>query len=241
MPRKRGLDGSVESLRRDFELEWFWFRAHARVCSAVSFEKELKSVGLSVDSFGPLPLSVKCIIPIKLAVLRAFESKDWEGRIKTIIVNLHIQSPPRIEGVDIGFPTTTQRDQFLREVQSEGVQFPIIPKEAALFLINSGEQIQVIDFVERETNKITWSPSNPVQEIDADTTLWQIRVGSRAPHQLSRFKVKARTFPIQQEKIEIHAPIAELIFEGFGADDIIIFAEQLQRLKIDARGRVSNR
>jgi hypothetical protein len=177
---------------------------------------------------------------IKLSVLRAFEEADWEGRIKQIIVNLHIQMPPRVERVDIGVATPEQQQALFQDAQAEGISLPIIVKESAIYFVSEAEKVQVIEFIEREGGKLP-TPQSPTQHVvNVDPKIWKIQVGARAPHAFTLFKCTMRTFPITTNQMTIGPKsIAELILSGFGGSDMIIFADQLQRAKIDESGRVT--
>jgi Restriction endonuclease len=176
---------------------------------------------------------------IKLAVLRAFEDKDWEGRIKQVIVNLHFQAPPRLERTEIEL-ATAERKSFVDEAAAEGVSSSPITGESPVYLVSDTEQVQVLEFFDREANKLAPPASPTLREINLDPAVWRIRIAENAPRVFTRFKFVFRAVPILTHRLEISTNrVAELILKGFGDDDIIIFADQLQRAKIDSEGHVT--
>jgi len=177
---------------------------------------------------------------IKLAVLRIFEDADWEGRIMQAIVNLIVQVPARVERVDMGFATEEQAAAFRDEAVAEGIPFPMFLKESPAHLVdNTTQQVQVLDYIEREAARLP-SPTTPtVHEIAVDPAIWKIRIASGSPRAFTLFKFSIRAMPHLVQRIEVGMNrIAELILKGFGDSDIIIFADQLQRATIDGTGRV---
>jgi hypothetical protein len=177
---------------------------------------------------------------IKLAIMRIFEEKDWEGRIKEILVNLHFQVPPRIERVDLGFATPEEQSAFLDDAAAEGNPFPMVTRESAVYIVSNAEQVHVLEYLEREANKIPAPTSPTLREINLDPALWKIRVGFHAPHAFNQFKIVLQSFPVLTRQLKVGMDrVAELIFKGFGDDDIIIFADQLERAKIDSDGYVT--
>jgi hypothetical protein len=101
-------------------------------------------------------------------------------------------------------------------------------------------QIQVIEYIEREAIKIPAPTCPTVHEIALDPAIWKLQIASRAPQTFTQFKFSLRAFPPLMPRLEIGMNrIAELILRGFGDSDIIIFADQLLRAKIDDRGRVT--
>jgi Restriction endonuclease len=175
---------------------------------------------------------------IKLAVLRLFEDKDWEGRIKEVSVNLHIQSPPRLERVDVAL--STEQERILRaEAAAEGIPFPMVVIDSPVYFVSETEQVQVLEYMEGEAKKLPLPTSSTLHEIRMDPAVWRIRIGLNAPHAFTRFTTFLRTFPILTQLLQVGFDrVAELILKGFGDDDIIIFADQLKRAKIDSAGHV---
>jgi hypothetical protein len=177
---------------------------------------------------------------IKLAVMRIFEESDWEGRIKQVVVNLHIQMPPRLERVDLEFATPDQRTAFSDEAAAEGFAFPIIAIDSPVYLLTGTGKVQVVEYLNLEANKIPVPTSPTLHEINLDRAQWQIQVGSNPPHLFQRFTFVFRAFPILTQPLHIGMDrIAELILRGFGDDDIFVFADQLKRAKLDSAGNVT--
>jgi Restriction endonuclease len=177
---------------------------------------------------------------IKLAVLRAFEDRDWEGRIKHVSVDLYIQVPPTVERVDMGFGTAEEAAAFSKEAAVAGIPFPKCLKESPVFFVSDTEQVQIIEYIERQATKIPVPSSPTSHEVSIDPAAWQIRIGSHAPRAFTLFKIIFRACPHIRQRIEVGIDrVAELILQGFGDNDIIIFADQLQRARIDEEGRVT--
>lgn len=176
---------------------------------------------------------------IKLAIFRVFEEKDWEGRIRQVNVDLHIQTPPHVESVNVGF-ASAEREAFLNEVATGGMPSLMFTKESPIYVVNGKEQVQVVEYLELEASKFPAPLSPTSHEINLDPAIWQIQIGSCTPHAFTQFKVIFRAFPVQTRRLEIgQNRIAELILKGFGKNDIVIFADQLRRAKIDSEGRVT--
>jgi hypothetical protein len=177
---------------------------------------------------------------IKLAVMRLLEDKDWEGRFTQIGINLHIQVPPRLERADLSFGTDDKKNNFLNQAIAEGVAFPQVVKESRVYLVSNEKQVQILEYLENEANRIPAAVSPTLHEINLDPAVWQIRIGSHAPHAFTLLKFILRSFPIHITQIELDVSrVAELIVKGFGDYDIIIFEKHLQRAKIDREGRVT--
>lgn len=174
---------------------------------------------------------------IKLAILRTLEDEDWEGRIKTIIVNLLIQVPPRAERIDLGL-TPTEEGALRGEAAAAGIPFPLVEKGKPFYLVSDTEEVQVLEYLEREASKLPPPASVTLHEIILDPAIWRIRIGQNSPHTFTHLKFVLRTAPPVMRRLEI-SPVAELILKGFGDSDIVIFAEHLQRAKIDNEGRVT--
>ena len=175
---------------------------------------------------------------IKLAVLRVFEEADWEGRIRTVIVNFIVQAPPRLERAEIRVASVEQQAAIHADAGAEGVSFPNLRRGAPVYLVSGFEQVGLFDYLEIEANKLSGAPTG-LYTIDVDPSIWQLRFGERSLHSFDTMRFTFRTSPSVTETIEVGSQrIAELILQGFGNDDIVIFADQLERAKIDSEGRV---
>ncbi|MFL6603049.1 MAG: restriction endonuclease [Steroidobacteraceae bacterium] len=177
---------------------------------------------------------------IKLAVMRVLEDQDWEDRIKQVNINLHIQVPPRLERTDLSFATSEQAKAFIDEAAAHGISLPRVVRESPVYLVGNDEQIHVLEYLDREADRIA-APTFPTShEINLDPEIWKIRVGSHEPHAFTLLRFVLRSIPILTRQLQIDmGRVAELIVKGFGDEDIIIFAEQLQRAKIDSKGHVT--
>ena len=89
---------------------------------------------------------------IKLAVLRAFEETDWEGRIRTVVVNMHIAMPPQIDGIDLHL-SDAQQKIFARHMQAAGLDRGGFMGDAPVYLVSSAGRTKFLDYVNREAGK----------------------------------------------------------------------------------------
>ncbi len=182
---------------------------------------------------------------IKLAVLRAFEEADWEGRVRRVVVTIHIAVPPQVNGIDLEV-TEAQQADFVREMAAAGLGRGGFMSDAPIYLVSDTDRTKFIDYVNREVpRQRSAAPDSPVTEevvlmvSGADLRL-QIEYGETISFE--KLTIRATTFGLITQTLEIsNDRIAELILKGFGPDDIVIFEDQLKKLTVTPGGQVQQR
>jgi hypothetical protein len=185
---------------------------------------------------------------IKLAVLRAFEEADWEGRVRRVVVNLIIQPPPQVEAFDLALDHMEQTT-FLADMEAEGIGLrdpqtgaAIFRSDSPLFFVSKNEKIQLDTFVTREAQKEASRTQQKHVDISVNPEKWKIQIGERNLIHLTKLNIRATIFETVTHSFQV-APdrIAELILKGFGDRDIIVFADQLKTMTIETDGGVAYR
>jgi hypothetical protein len=166
---------------------------------------------------------------VKLAVLRAFEDTDWEGYIRRVPIQLHVEAAPRIERLDLNLDRA-ENDALLAEMQAAGIGMKIgggvmFRDSDPVFLLSSSQRLHICEFLHHE---IVARSHQPTISIDVNPDEWQIQVKNARPIRFTKFAVRATTRPPLLIQSEVVAPIAELILKGFGDHDVIVFADQLR-------------
>jgi restriction endonuclease len=168
---------------------------------------------------------------IKLAVLREVRDGDLEGIIKTVVVNLYVQSNKD--------PETTvsmsdaNRDLLIAECKRVGIEGGIHHFQPVYF-VRGDDRIQFTEFLSAEVNKrrATKNASGRWEVVTLpDGWRLQVEGGPLVPFDsiTTTYDLDTQMFPITATSNRI----AELIVKGLGDDDIFIFGDQLERRKID--------
>ncbi|MCK4358492.1 MAG: restriction endonuclease [Candidatus Cloacimonetes bacterium] len=168
---------------------------------------------------------------IKLAILRKFEDKDWQGRIKQINVTMHIFSitEPKVE---LGLFNQLDSDKLKNDLKNIGLSGNIIWKKQPVFLNTPDGRYQINEFVENKSNSYPRDNEGPVElkiKFKDSTIEIENKGGIPIKEMILKFEIyhSEKYFEVTSDKI------AELIINGLYEDDIIIFDEDLKRLKID--------
>jgi restriction endonuclease len=169
---------------------------------------------------------------IKLAILRQAEERDLEGRIRTVIVDLFIQTAKNYK-TTISM-SEANKDLFASECQRAGITGGVHVIHP-VFVVRGAERHQFTAFL---SDKVNGNPATKLQsghyEVKTPLEGWSLQV-ENGP--LVPFDLITTTYEmdVQKTKIEITSErIAEMILTGLGEHDILIFDDQLQRRKIDA-------
>lgn len=169
---------------------------------------------------------------IKLVILRKFEDADMQGRIKTIVVNLIARRPtnPR---VTVSFSEENQK-VFGRECQRIGISDGVSNTDPVHF-VRGEERIQFNQFLTARMNTAMANrKDSQVLSVSVSPDGWAIQVET-GPLIVFDAILISFEMDVQTSQFQITSDrIAELILSGFGASDIIIFGDQLERRKIDA-------
>lgn len=168
---------------------------------------------------------------IKLAVLREFQSSDWDGRIKRICVTMHIMHITEPH-VSLKLSDQAHIDKLQNDMAQEGMSGLGIWKGQPTFLNLSTERIQINEFIERKSNEYPRNAPGPVT-LDIPLSGNTIEVSSHGG-----IPIEAMTLQFEvlhsDEYFEVTSnKIARLILEGFEGKDIIVYEEDLKRLSID--------
>jgi hypothetical protein len=171
---------------------------------------------------------------IKLAVLRAFEESDWEGRIKTIIVNMRVNTPPRINRFDLNVESEGGRRYLVRDIEEVIGSLALLSNASPLYLVSKTEKLQLADYVDRKIGGLGEVSETKDVDLPVDPAEWQIQIGDRGLHQFNTLVIKITVFAIFNHEINVTSNrLAELILKGFAGNDIIIFADQLAGVKFE--------
>lgn len=167
---------------------------------------------------------------IKLCVLRLFEDRDLNGRITKIILGVTFQQPSNPKAslyLDEG-----EYPRYARELASIGVVDGVRNTDP-VFFVRGDERRQFNEFLTAQMNDAIKPAGPKAIRIAIPADGWEIQVDGNLP---IPFKGIVVEFDVDEEKhtFEIASQrIAELIISGFGANDIIIFGDQIEGRTID--------
>ena len=175
---------------------------------------------------------------IKLAVMRIFEDADWEGRIKRIVVELHVQSPPHFHGISFDFDAD-EKAQFVAEFSRQGMGETSFRSDAPVFFVSPSERVQFMEYLRREAEIEAARTGLTAISLQLDPKIWKVQVGAGSEIPFTRFEAKSEVPAPDVITTEVASDrIAELILEGFRDDEVVVFADQVQANKIGPGGRV---
>jgi hypothetical protein len=168
---------------------------------------------------------------IKLAVLRQAEDRDMEGRFKTVVINLMIETAKN-------YSTTLSMSQanndiFVSECQRVGISGGIHVAHP-VFFVRGAERHQFTSFLSQKVNAPAKKLPSGRYAVETFPDGWSLQV-ENGP--LIAFDLITTTFEVELLKSQLNVTsdrIAEMILSGLGAHDILIFDDQLQGRKIDA-------
>jgi len=90
---------------------------------------------------------------IKLAVLRAFEDTDWEGYIRRVPIQLHVQTSPKINRLELTLEPA-ENSALMAEMQAAGIGMRIDDGSGAMFkdsdpvfVVGKSEKVQICQFL----------------------------------------------------------------------------------------------
>lgn len=168
---------------------------------------------------------------IKLAVLREFQSIDWNGRVRKICVTMHIMhiTEPK---VSLKLSDQANIDKLQHDMAKSGMSGLGIWKGQPIYLNLDDERIQINEFVERKSNEYPRNiPGTVTLEIPLTGATIEVESSGGIPIEVMilQFEVAHadQYFEVASNKI------ARLILEGFDGKDIVIFEEDLKRLSIN--------
>jgi len=168
---------------------------------------------------------------IKLAVLREFEESDWEGRIKTICVTMHIMhiTDPK---VSMHIDSQESIDKLSKDLEDSGLGGYGVRKGQPVYLNLPEGRIQFNDYVEKVTNEHPRNDPGPVElkiNLSGSTIEVENRGGVPIAGLIIEFEVLhgEEYFEVTSDKV------ATLIHSDLEGSDMIIFEQDLIRLNVN--------
>ena len=170
---------------------------------------------------------------IKLATLRLFREAGWENRVRIIevLMNFFTTNTPSVQ-VHTG--AEQRRIQLRGDLAAAGIDGSCVAEEGRpVSLIEHGKSKPLVECVRERVNGFPKRAAGPAEVIIQSEGL-KIQVGDREPISIDKVHLTFSVSVIQQ-RMEIGShKIAELILEGFGDSDLVIFDDDLRRFRIDA-------
>lgn len=173
---------------------------------------------------------------IKLLLLRAFEEEDMEGRIKEIHVKMRVVFPTN-HTINVALNSAAQSkfEEELRRINGENGVNSFDP----VYLVGAGSREQINDVVAAAMNAEIDLEADAHREGESrkfvvmpEGRMIEVAGGPLIPFEgiVGRFDigVETHTFEVRSKRI------AELLLQGFGDRDMIIFGDQLESLTIDS-------
>lgn len=166
---------------------------------------------------------------IKLLILRIFEPKDMEGRVQRIVINLHAISATNIK---IGVWTDSALQGELDGLLAGHTN------THPVWLVGPEGRLQMSDVLSNAVNA-TLKADDPACvhgailpfNVPVHDHFVQVGNGKTYPVRAIRGEfevmIDTRSFDVTSKRI------AELLLKGFGADDLIIFDDQLKGFTIN--------
>lgn len=168
---------------------------------------------------------------IKLAILREFIESDWEGRIKTICFTMRIRSisEPR---VSLHLSNQEHLDKIMTDLQEIGIPGFGICKGQPVYLNLPEGRVQINEHVEKAVND---HPRDVVGSVTLNLPFKNatLEVGTSGGVPIEGLIIEFEVLHSEHYFEVTSGKIAKLILQGFGDGDIIVFEEDLRRLKID--------
>lgn len=167
---------------------------------------------------------------IKLAVLRLFETRDVKGRITKFIVGVITQQPANPKAT-VAIPEA-EDSHYSAQLIEIGVKEGVHNTDP-VFFIRGSERHQFNAFLTQRMNDAITPAGPKAIRITLPSDGWSIQVDDNLPIQFDGIIV---TFDVDEQQHTIEAVshrVAELVLSGFGATDLIIFGDQIERHSID--------
>ncbi|WP_185735675.1 restriction endonuclease [Pandoraea apista] len=168
---------------------------------------------------------------IKLAVLREFNTEDWNGRVKTIGVTMRIMhiTEPR---VSLSLSEQAHLDKLQQDMAAEGLSSSGIWKGQPIYLNFDGERTQINEFVEKKANEYPREQTGPVV-VKIPLAGGTIEVKSLGGVPIDEVVLEFEVLHTDESFEVTSNKIARLLLEGFEGKDLIVYEEDLTRLSID--------
>ncbi len=253
----RGDDSDVKH-QIDVTVELPGKRAHRVLIECKDYDVSGKSAGLSIvrdfrsvieDTKADQGIIITCTKftqparkyakskGIKLAILRKFEDPDMEGRIKTILVNLVIQTA-RVETAMVCFKEEEESDAFRRNLDSKKLGRPGIHHTDPVYFVKGTHREQFSSFLSRRVHEEKLWTMTMHGRLAMPADGWKLQVDDLAPVEFDGIIVNVSE-EYEEEVLKITSDrVAELILSGFGDRDLVIFGDQLAAYYIDPESGV---
>lgn len=174
---------------------------------------------------------------IKPVVLRLFEEQDMDGRIERIYLNIHSQEPR--QPIANLYIEEDQITVFEQAREAAGISDGMTPDDDAFFEMPNGTKDHFNDVLTTAINEaMSLQTSGLAQCIFKPQGRKLLIGGSEVPYLGIIIDFMIETESVTRELFSER--IAEVIVEGIGEADIIIFDDHLERRSIDQKtGEVS--
>ena len=170
---------------------------------------------------------------IKLALLREFRDSDWEGRIKTIIVDLHIQLHPRMRQLDVSL-SGEGKAQFERELEAAGHDPARVRSDAPLYLVDGADRQQFYEYLIAHGRAAPGTALPHTRWAEAPADRFQLQVTDCSPIPFQRFRGQIETPAVETREIRVGDNLtALLLFKGLGGEEAVITDEALRSVTIE--------
>ena len=180
---------------------------------------------------------------IDLKVARVVEEKDLAGRVLRIVIGFHIPGPVNVRaGIEV---ESKQRVEELQEAFELIGMDGGVRRDDDVFFKSGSERVAFNEYVSKklmEDISLEELPSRQSGIVGKDREVvlrpeWPLYVG-KTRFEDARVRVKYDVW-VDVEVTEVAARrIAELIIEGFGSEDVLIFGDDIARRSLRDSGHV---
>jgi len=177
---------------------------------------------------------------IKLAVLRTFKDTDMDSRIRTIISTINIRGAIAMDVQELAFIDEASERSFASELAAAGIDQGF-RSDTPVHFVKNEERIQFNEYLTKAANvdadnhsrgEGNWSMRLPQDG-------WQLSVANGPGIDFAGVAINYTLIDQTRVTEIVSDRIAELILTDFGATDLIIFADQLERHQIQPNGEVT--
>ncbi len=175
---------------------------------------------------------------IVLVVMRGFKEEDWEGRLRQINVNMDVRVPD-LQGVRLKFGTQERLDAYSQAAAANGVTSGGTSRNDPVTVGEQPHGRHLLDLISREGVQATLAEEPEAGEtavgVLEDVTLW---VGTTGPLKVARIEVPVRYPENGQMHTDVITRLATLLLEPADGGELIIWDDELRRVRIDDDGNV---
>jgi hypothetical protein len=171
---------------------------------------------------------------IKLAILREFKEEDWEGRIKTIEIDISVFMPTD-PGVRFMIDKKEYADKIKEDARIAGIDIAdgVILRPYPIYLNTPEGRFQINDFIEKKMRENSGGGFNsgPV-ELKLPLSRCFLEVENMGGVPLENLVITYRVVELK-EHFTVRGGVPLLILQGFPKDDLVISDDKLKRYAID--------